>query len=45
MYEDRGVVLEGYCRVANAVMAVSIWINKNKSDNVISAYALVIRYL
>jgi hypothetical protein len=37
VYGDGGVALEGYNRVAATVTAVSVWINKNSIDNVISA--------
>jgi hypothetical protein len=37
MYEEGGSILEDYDRVADSVTAVSIWTNRNKNDNVISA--------
>jgi hypothetical protein len=37
MYEEGGSILEDYDRVAASVTAVSIWINRNKNDNVILA--------
>jgi hypothetical protein len=37
MYEEGGVVLENYNRVAATVTAVSVWVNRNKNNHVISA--------
>jgi hypothetical protein len=45
MYGEGGVVLEAYNRVAATVTAVSVWVNRNKNNHVISARATHIKRL